>query len=282
MESNNQIGYQQLLYRILEDFEELKLKKPHAMKLTFDLQYEVIAKINSVFGSDVDTENIWLDLSIEYPENYLSIYNRWKFTNEKIMIDGFYGKYDVEKGKVIIFLNVVSEPCSLVGFQFKYFIRMVTYFLIGQYTCHHLHVGNRTFTNQSFVNTGSIFRNFIAMMIGYELMRSDDGLIDHCKQVTESLCDDMALWLTFIPKTDEKHGSLPGIPIQRILLYAKSVMQMNKVNITQDDIIEHFNDYIDQMINSNPKSINHFYPVMTASQKKNYAFLGVEYGFFED
>ena len=59
-------------------------------------------------------------------------------------------------------------------------------------------------------------------------------------------------------------------------------MQMNKVNITQDDIIEHFNDYIDQMINSNPKIINHFYPVMTVRQKKNYAFLGVEYGFFED
>ena len=252
------------------------------MKLTFDLQNEVKARINTVFGSDVDTKNLWIELSTQYPKDYLSIYKRWKFTNEKIMIDGFYGKYDVEKSKVTLYLNVISEPCSLIGIQFKYFIRMVTYFLIGQYICHHLHIGNRTFTNQAFVNTGSIFRNFTAMMIGCELMHSDDGLIDHCKQVTDSLSEDMALWLTFIPKSDEKHGSLPGIPIQRILLYAKSVMYFNKVNITQDDILEHFNDYVDQMINTNPMNINHFYPVMTERQKKSYDFLGVKYGFFDE
>jgi|GEM_PF-4230696 len=86
------------------------------MKLTFDLQNEVKARINSVFGSDVNTENIWIELSTEYPQDYLNLYNRWKFTNEKIMIDGFHGKYDVERCKVILLENT---PILTPSVRFK-------------------------------------------------------------------------------------------------------------------------------------------------------------------
>lgn len=250
------------------------------MKISFDLQTEAVSRIQKVFGNRVDTKNLRIELSTDYPKDYQTIYNNWKFKDEKIPIEGFYAEYQGTHRKVILYLPVISEPCSIIGLPFSCFIRIVFYFELAQSICHNIKLGSRTFTNDGFSRTGNSFRNFFAMMVAFELMKEDANLVKHLKSVTESLSEDYKLWLTFI-ETDDEDFHLPGLPIDRVLHYTKGIIGFKKENITQNDIMEHFYSYVWRNIRKNPTTINHFWPVMTERQKKKYPHFGMKFGFFD-
>jgi hypothetical protein len=228
------------------------------MRMTFDLRKEVEQRINTVFGQKVDTKKLWIELSTDYSEEFIDLYTRWSIKGEMVKIDGFYGKYDIDKGKVILYLPVIAEPCVSKIFPFDYFIRVVLYYEVSQWVCRTMETRAGMFPKEQFSKTGNDFRNFVAMMFAYELVKFDNDLIDCLKMIVESLTDDYGLWLTFIEKNDAT-CYLPGLSIYEITRLISNVQYYQMEDVSRDYILTFS---IEQMFKQLPPFLR-FYPKLS-------------------
>jgi len=141
--------------------------------------------------------------------------------------------------------------------------------------------GRRVVTKEIIINTGDTLRNFFSMMVAYHLINFDDDLALFCKDVTESLSDDYALYLKFIETKGEKYD-IPGLDIRKILNLPSIVLGLRRENVSKDYIVNNFGGYIRHQIELNPSNISHFWDIMTDDLKKEYEHFGMKFGFFDD
>ena len=252
------------------------------MRMTFDIRKEVESVVEGLFLNKMNiTNKLWIEYSNDYPNDYQTIYNNWLHHGVNVPIEGYYGQYDPEKRKVILFLPAISEPCSSTGLKFEHFFKIVLYFEVSQYILHAIFLERDSSHYGLYIKTGSFFRNFIGMMLTYKLVQYDPNLNILFCNIIGSLNNEYQFCQTFI-KTRNKEFELPGIHLYHIMRLMKKVREYNLENITRDDVMEYYNNYVWRNIKKNVFTLNHFYEVMTQRQKKKHEHFGYKFGFYDE
>ena len=248
------------------------------MKLSTDLEEEITLRVSEVFHDLIDIRNMKIELSSTYSKNQKPIFYKM-LDNNKIGIEGYFGRYDVRGRKIILFLPVISEPCSRISHSFDRFLRIIKFFEIGQWVSHNMKWNEKALSDKKFRKTGKMYRIFISLMYAFELLKYDDLLIDEFYEVVESLSDDYTLCLKFIRNEGYK---LPGVELPTIIEFNREIIEFEREKITKGDIMDFdgFNQYIDNCIKKNPVAIEFFMEVMTETQKKHWSHLNEDHGFF--
>ena len=182
------------------------------MKTEIGFIEAIQARIPRIYNSLLKTDKFWIELSPDYPPDYLKVSTEITTGSGQAKIEGYYGSYDLENKKVIIYLPVVAEPCchiaipahlpkSLRGLLspliYPYFVTIIIYFEVAQWFCHSF-LSKETFETKQFYNVGSLFRNFVGMMLAYECIKCDEDIRDMFPAVVDLLTDDYRLCLKFI------------------------------------------------------------------------------------
>jgi hypothetical protein len=247
------------------------------MTLSFDLQKEITQRLSEVFHSMIDIRNLKIELTASYPKNYKTIFQKM-IDNDKIGIENYYGRYLVGQQKVVLVLPLISEPCSRISHSFDHFIRIIAFFEISQWVTHTMKWNEKVLSDKKFRKTGKIYRNFMALLYTFELVKYDELLIEEFSEVVRSLSKEYTLCLAFI--RDDKYR-LPGVELTEIIEFNRKVIELEWKTVTKKDILEFggFNHYIHNSIERNPFAIDFFRDSMTDTQKKQWSHLSEEYGF---
>ena len=253
------------------------------MKITFDLVDEIKSGLSKAFGNLIDIEQLEIEFSSVYPKEYQTITHNWTHDNIKIGIERYYEEYDVTRRKVILYLPVISEPCSMISHRYDRFTRVILFFGVGQWISHNIKCNGRPSTNDNFMKVGPIYRNFMALMYTYSFIKHEQSFVEEFRDVIDSLSDEYTLCLKFIKNSEY---NLPGVELSGIIALNQEVIEVQQECITHDAIMDFhsIDQYVDECINSNPEAIKFFKDVMTQKQKKKWDYLlaAVKVGFFDD
>ena len=242
------------------------------MNFLYDFEYfegeNIESKINYLFGDEFDFNSLGIVFSNDYPEKYSLYKSKLADPKEKLQIDGLLGDFDLEQQKIILYLPVIFDYRLFKPIPKQDLIELILYFEIGQLVCSKAKFADRTFTKETFYNTGSIFRNFVGSMITFELIKPyTDTSYFYFDVFHRHLTQDYDLCLTFIENHTYK---LNGLELRKLVHFVKTVMAFKLKDITREDICKHFYYYITSNIRRNPKSINILYDVLRKDQKRKY------------
>jgi hypothetical protein len=136
----------------------------------------------------------------------------------------------------------------------------------------------KVLSDKKFRKTGKTYRNFMALLYTFELVKYDELLIDEFIEVVGSLSQEYKLCLKFIRNVE--YG-LPGVELAEIIEFNRKVIELEWEAVTKKDILEFggFNQYIHNSIERNPFAIDFFRDSMTETQNKQWSHLSEEYGF---
>ena len=252
------------------------------MNISFDLYDEIKSSLSEKFGDLIDIEKLEIELSTAYPKDYKTLTYKWTHEDINIGIDGWYGEYDAKRMKIILYLPVISEPCSRIAHRYDRFLRVILFYFIGEWVCHNITLSDGSLNDDLFAKTGTTYRNFIALMYAFEFLKHEPSLVGEFNDVVGSLPDENLLCLKFIANEEKE---LPGIELSEIISLNQNSVAFQGKNISKNDLLETvwLNKYVSSCMENNASSILFFEEVLTPAQQKAWAHLisARIHGFFD-
>lgn len=218
-------------------------------------------------------------MTFDYPpstafENYIIGWDE-----RRKVIEDVFSSYDKENQTIIIYLHFIVTASDFMHQSYYNILKFNLFYHLGS------HIFNTLYPKKeiSGINERDLIRieRLVSMMTVYHCFKKDiyhEPLLEFFREFLGILEDDYQRCKCFIQRPGNKNIDLP---LGNVIDLIREVKNGETIH-DMDDMMNFFNDYIDQRFTKRPETVTPYMPFLSENQKKKWWQLSPECGFFPD